>query len=230
MWLASHGASSARCPVSRLTTPPGTSAVAIASASSIAASGCVSDASAMTALPPVTAGATRETRPRSGGSSGATIGDDAGRLRDREVEVRPGDRIRRAEHLRELVGEPGVPDPAVDRAVHLVLAAAELGELGDARLHHLRDPVEHLAAVVRGRARPLRLRAARRDHRVAHVLARRARDVLPLRLVRPPRLAARERAADEQLVRLLDRQPRHSKSRYGSMPCRPPSRPKPDSL
>src|SRR4051794_7913868 len=73
MWAASHGASSARCPVSRLTTPPGTSLVAIASASSIAASGCVSEPSATTALPPVSAGASRETSPSSGGSSGATI-------------------------------------------------------------------------------------------------------------------------------------------------------------
>src|SRR5882724_4228844 len=72
MWLASHGASSARCPVSKLTTPPGTSLVAIASASSIAARGCVSEASATTALPPVRTGASRDTRPRSGGSSGAT--------------------------------------------------------------------------------------------------------------------------------------------------------------
>ena len=73
MWLASQGASSARWPVSRLTTPPGTSLVAIASASSIAASGCVSDASATTALPPVSTGAIRETRPSSGGSSGAIV-------------------------------------------------------------------------------------------------------------------------------------------------------------
>src|SRR5438067_3064174 len=71
MCAASQGASSARWPVSRLTTPPGTSEVAIASASSIAASGCVSEATAMTAFPPVSAGTTRETRPSSGGSSGA---------------------------------------------------------------------------------------------------------------------------------------------------------------
>src|SRR5581483_5534336 len=69
---ASQGASSARGPVRMLTTPPGTSLVASASASSIAASGCVSDASATTALPPTSAGATRETSPSSGGSSGAT--------------------------------------------------------------------------------------------------------------------------------------------------------------
>src|SRR5262249_1674135 len=49
-------------------------------------------------------------------------------------------------------------------------------------------------------------------------------------LVRPPRLRARERTADEQLVRLLDGQTSHaSNRRYGSSPCPPPSRPKPDS-
>src|SRR5438132_1059414 len=73
MCAASHGASSPRWPVRMLTAPPGTSEVASASASSIAASGCFSDASATTAFPPVSAGVTRVTRPRSGGSSGATI-------------------------------------------------------------------------------------------------------------------------------------------------------------
>ena len=130
MWLASHGASSARWPVSRLTTPPGTSLVAIASASSIAASGCVSDASATTALPPVSAGASRETRPSSGGSSGATTATTPVGSGIVKLKYGPGDRVRRAEHLRELVGEAGVPDPAVDRALDLVRAAAELGELG----------------------------------------------------------------------------------------------------
>ena len=58
-------------PVRTLTTPPGTSQVASTSASSIAASGRVSDATATTALPPTSAGARRETSPSSGGSSGA---------------------------------------------------------------------------------------------------------------------------------------------------------------
>src|SRR5581483_2974764 len=170
-----------------------------------------------------------------------------------------GDGVRPAEHLRQLVGPAGIPDDPVDRALDLGAAAAELGELGRARLHHLREPVEHLAAVVRGRARPAGLRLSRGPHGVARVLARAARDVLPLRLVRAPRLAARERAADEELVRLLDRKPvtrsgagragasapcrlrrayaghpphasESSKARYGSSPWRPPSRPKPDSL
>src|SRR5919199_1552374 len=55
-----------------LTTPPGTSEVATASASSIAASGRVWDATATTTLPPVSAGMMRDTSPSSGGSSGAS--------------------------------------------------------------------------------------------------------------------------------------------------------------
>src|SRR5688500_3862696 len=55
------------------TTPPGTSEVAIDSASSIAASGCGSDATTTAAFPPTTTGASRETRPASAGSSGARI-------------------------------------------------------------------------------------------------------------------------------------------------------------
>ena len=60
MCEASHGASSARRPVNRLTTPPGTSDVASASASSIAASGRVSDATATTAFPRSESGRTYE--------------------------------------------------------------------------------------------------------------------------------------------------------------------------
>src|SRR5919202_5457265 len=54
-----------------LTAPPGTSDVAIASASSIAASGRVSDATTTALLPPARTGASRVTIPSSGGSSGA---------------------------------------------------------------------------------------------------------------------------------------------------------------
>src|SRR5919201_3074405 len=54
-----------------LTTPPGTSLVAIASASSTAASGLVSDATATTTLPPTSGGTRRVTSPSNDGSSGA---------------------------------------------------------------------------------------------------------------------------------------------------------------
>ena len=56
-----------------LTTPAGTSEVASASASSIATSGELSGATMTAVLPPTIAGASRDTRPASGGSSGATI-------------------------------------------------------------------------------------------------------------------------------------------------------------
>src|SRR5688500_10111208 len=54
------------------TTPHGRSEDAIASASSSAASGCASEATATTAFPPTIAGARRETRPPNGGSAGAS--------------------------------------------------------------------------------------------------------------------------------------------------------------
>ena len=121
MWLASHGASSARWPGEQ-----------------------VDDASRDVARRDRLGQLDRRERLRLGGERddgvaagerrreprdeaeqrrvvGRDDGDDAGRLRDREVEVRPGDRVRRAEHLRELVGEARVPDPAVDRALDLVL-------------------------------------------------------------------------------------------------------------
>src|SRR5881398_3958242 len=50
--------------------PPGTSEVASTSASSIAASGRDSDATTTAAFPPTKTGASRETSPSSGGSSG----------------------------------------------------------------------------------------------------------------------------------------------------------------
>src|SRR3978361_196916 len=56
---ARTGPSSARKPVSRLTTPPGRSLVAIASASSTAAIGCASDATATTGRPPTDAASAR---------------------------------------------------------------------------------------------------------------------------------------------------------------------------
>src|SRR5262249_58370944 len=95
---------------------------------------------------------------------------------------------------------------------------------------HPGDAVQHLAAVVRGHTRPLWQRPTRGAHRVAHVLARRAGDVLSLGFVGSTGLGARERAADEQLVGLLDGQPAHVSLRYGSSPLRPPSPPKADSL
>src|SRR6266498_5224747 len=61
-------------------------------------------------------------------------GDDTGRLGDREVEVGARDGIRRAQHLRELVRPTRIPDDPIDAALDLRTAAAELRELGRARL------------------------------------------------------------------------------------------------
>src|SRR5919197_1192618 len=60
---------------------------------------------------------------------GAEDADDAGRLGHGEVEVRPGDGVRGAEHLGELVRPARVPDDAVDRLLDLGLAGAEVGQL-----------------------------------------------------------------------------------------------------
>ena len=56
-----------------LTTPPGRSEVASASASSTAAIGDVSDATTTTVFPPTSGGTTRETMPSSAGSAGASV-------------------------------------------------------------------------------------------------------------------------------------------------------------
>ena len=81
----------------------------------------------------------------------------------------------------DLVRPAGVPDPAVDGRVHGGLGlAARRGprrratsstNCAAAALQQLGDPVEHLAAVVRRRRRPAGERLARRDDRVAGVLA-----------------------------------------------------------
>ena len=168
-------------PVRTFTTPPGTSDVASTSASVTAASGRCSDATTTAAFPPDEGRRERARRARRARlSSGAMIADDADRLRDREVEVRPGDGVRRAEHLRELVRPARVPDPAVDGRRHLGLVADELGELGAAALEHLGDAVEHLAAVVRRQRRPSPAApSARRGRRRARPCGRPARRSRP---------------------------------------------------
>ena len=62
----------ARAPVSRLTTPPGTSEVASTSAKVMAGSGRSGDAATTTVLPVTTTGATTLTRPSRLESAGAT--------------------------------------------------------------------------------------------------------------------------------------------------------------
>ncbi len=237
--------SSALNPVSTLTTPPGTSDVASTSLSVTAGSGRVSDVMRTTAFPDTSGGASRLTSPSSDEVSGATTPDDAGRLGDREVEVRRRDRVGRPEHLGDLVGPARVPDPAVDGAVHdlaslRVADALGLGHLADelvvASLHQLGDAVQHLAAVHRGLVGPARLRLARGPHRVAEVLARRAAGVGERRAVRgadqvgAPGFGPRERPADVELVGLAHLEavghvsgPRAGRTRAGRA-CRPRGR------
>ena len=162
---ASQGAVSPTRPVSTFTTPPGTSEVASTSLSVIAGSGRSADDATITVLPVTITGASTETRPEQGRPLRSEHGDDAGRLGQREVEVRAGDWVRAADHLRDLVRPTGVPDPAVDRGVDDLLRARPgeplapgylVDELGPAALHELGHAVEHLPAVVRGRAGPSR--------------------------------------------------------------------------
>ena len=193
-----------------LTAPPGRSEVASASASSTAASGWLSEATATTVLPPTSGGRIRETSPPSAGSGGREHRDHAGGLRHREVEVRPGDRIGAADDLRELVREARVPDDTVDRGFDLLATGAHVLEVGGAGLHHLGQAVEDLAAVVGGQRRPGGEGGASGTDGVSCILARGAGDVLAFGLVRAPGLRAREVAADVELVGLLDREARHA--------------------
>ncbi len=72
MWDANVGATSSTRPVSRLTTPPGTSDVASTSPSVTAGSGAAVEASTTHVLPPTMAGASTDTRPSSDERWGAT--------------------------------------------------------------------------------------------------------------------------------------------------------------
>src|SRR5206468_9907471 len=141
--------------------------------------------------------------------------------------------VRRADDLRELVGPTGVPDQAVDSGGHFVGSAAERRELRLTRLHHFGDAIKHLSAVVSSHPRPTSTRLTRDADGVAQILPRCARDVRTQSEVGAPGLGAWERSAYEELVGLLDREAfghASSSTTYGSSPCRPPSRPKPDSL
>ena len=163
-------------PVRTLTTPPGTSDVASTSLSVTAGSGRVSDVEQHDRV----AGDERRREPADEPEQrrGLRRDDphDAGRLGDREVEVRRGDRVGRAEDLGDLVGPAGVPDPAVDGAVdgparlgrRQALRRDDLGhELVAPAFHQLRDPIQDLAAVHRGPVGPAGERLARGPDRIA---------------------------------------------------------------
>ncbi len=121
----------------------------------------------------------------------------------------PATGFARAEHLRELVGDQ--PAYQTQRSI----APLDLLPAG-ARARRARPrapPSSRRSGRAPGRgcrpSRPPTSRCAARGglHRVAQVLARGAGDVLTLRLVGAPGLGARERAADVELVRLLDGEP-----------------------
>ena len=167
----------------------------------------VSVARTTTALPLTRAGATRETRPERAGSRGHDP-DDAGRLRDGEVEVRAGDGVDAPRTWGILSAQPAYQTQrsmARRRPRCARRSATSAHDPPLRRLHHLGDAVQDLAAVVRGRARPAGERLARGHDGVAQVLAR------PRGGVRGPRprhgatgLRPRERAADVELVGLAD--------------------------
>ena len=208
MCAASTGASSSRRPVSTLTTPAGTSDVATASASSIAASGCASEATTTTAFPPTSAGTIRATRPSSAGSSGAITATTPVGSGTVKLKYGPATGLEPPSTWASLSAQPAYQTTrSIARATsRRPPHTRREGRLP--RLHRLGQPIEHLAAVVGRRRAPCRVPLPRRDDRVARVLAGGPRDVVPLQLERPPRLRARERAADVELVRLADGQPR----------------------
>ena len=166
-----------------LTTPPGTSDVASTSPSSIAARGCASDATTTATLPPASTGASRETSPSSAGSPGATIPTTPVGSGTVKLKYGPATGFAPPSTWLSLSVQPAYQTIRSMACSTSVAPAAQLGQLAAARLEHLGDAVEHLAAVVRRHPRPLAGRAARDAHRVAQVLARGLGDVVVLRLV-----------------------------------------------
>ena len=120
-------------------TPPGTSLVASASPRVTAGSGRASDARATTVLPETMIGASRDTRASSGASSGAmrpTTPVGSGTVK---LKYGPATALAPPRTDGQLVGPPGVPDPAVDRGVDLAVGVVDaaggqlVDELGPAR-------------------------------------------------------------------------------------------------
>ena len=146
--------------------------------------------------PPVIAGASTVVRPEQAGALRRDDRGDAAGLGDGEVEVRPGDGVGAAQHLRELVGPAREPHPAVDRlgdggigglGLEALGGGDLLGELRAAALRDLGHAVQHLAAVVRGLAAPSpRGHRGRRRPRRGRPCARPAR--------RAPAASRRQRA------------------------------------
>ena len=198
------------------TTPPGTSDVATTSDRVMAGRGRGSLASTTAALPETMTGASRLTSPSSE-ESWAPRSPPRRWAGDREVEVRPADRVHVAQDLGELVGPAGVPHPSVNGRVHQPSAALEAHALGRANLgdgtHRAAPPSAPRCGTEPGSgsrptyppipAGPCARRAQRHGCPSASRGRRSPAAHRPRRgPVRPPGLGARELAADEQLVRL----------------------------
>ena len=223
-------------PVRRLTTPPGQ----VGGRERLGeldrrAAGCVSEATTTTALPLHDRRREPRDEPSSAGSSGASDGDDAGRLGHREVEVRPGDRVRAAEHLRRACR----PSPRTRRRGRSRARprrrprSTARARSARARLHHLgergRAPGRGCTAVAPahfGNAPRAALTASRASLREAR------RDVLALGLVRCGRTPSAGTRRRCRACRSCGPAAGSSRRTSGtaSSPCSPPSRPKPDSL
>ena len=151
----------------------------------------------------------RETRPSSAGSSGASTATTPVGSGTVKLKYGPATGFELPSTCASLSAHPAYQTTRSIATSTSCRPEHTLGEVGGAGLHHLCEPVEDLAAVVRGRPRPGREGRSGSANRVARVLARGARHVLTVRLERAPGLGARELATDEELVRLLDRKPGH---------------------
>ena len=176
------------------------------------------------------------TRPSSAGSSGAITATTPVGSGSVKLKYGPATGFDEPSTCASLSAQPAYQTTRSIGARDLAPTAADRRERPDPRLHRLGEPVEHLAAVVGGR------RAPRRERPCAPRRPRRGRPcATPGRRCGPPaRASARTRSAGtRRRCRACtscgrgvgsSRSVAHSNLRYASRPCRPPSRPKPDSL
>ena len=150
-WPARTGASSERRPDSRLTTPPGTSAIPITSPRSNPGSGRSSDRHGDGGV----TGRQRRRQLRDQPEQRRRVRrhdpDHAGWLGQGEGQVRRGDRVDPAEHRLELVRPARVVHQHIDRGLDVLALGADVR---GARLERLREAVKDLATVIGGARRP----------------------------------------------------------------------------
>ena len=217
--------SSSSRPEIRFSTPPGMSETPATSPRSSARSGLDRETIATTVLPAAKRRGDLAHQAQQVGRVRREHRDHARRLRRGERQERRRDRVHAAHHRGELVRPARVVDEQVDRLAVLVAPIR-------ARLERLREPVQHLPAVVGRLLRPPAGGGACDLDGVTHVLARAARHVHALDRVGPAGLRTHERASQVELVRLGDRRAgAHPPNlTYGASPAGPPSRPNPLSL